>query len=89
MRRWSFYFASSAPFIATQLGAHVRTALTPADPMAINNCLDPNADTDCPTPSPTPTPATGLGYPDCTGDMSDLQNGYCDWDLNNEECGEL
>jgi len=21
--------------------------------------------------------------------MSDLQNGYCDYDLNNEDCGEL
>ena len=49
------------------------------------DCEDPTAPTDC----PTPTPAAGLGYPDCTGYMYDLQNGYCDNDLNNEDCGEL
>lgn len=53
------------------------------------DCKDPTAPTDCPTPSPAPTLVAGLRYPDCTGGMSDLQNGRCDWDLNNEECGEL
>ena len=53
------------------------------------DCLDPDAPTDCESTSPTPSPAAALGYPDCTGDMTDLQNGYCDWDMNNIECGEL
>ena len=53
------------------------------------DCLDPDAPTDCESESPTPSPAAALGYPDCTGYISGLQNGYCNYDLNNEDCGEL
>lgn len=52
------------------------------------DCLDPTAPADCPAPSPTLAPAAVLGYPDCTGYMYSLQNGYCDSDLNNDDCGE-
>ncbi|CAM9457144.1 unnamed protein product, partial [Hapterophycus canaliculatus] len=48
------------------------------------DCLNPAVSTECssaPTPSPTPSP-----YPECSGYLSFIGDGYCDFSNNNEEC---
>ncbi|CAN0196406.1 unnamed protein product, partial [Hapterophycus canaliculatus] len=48
------------------------------------DCRDPDVPADC---GATPSPAASFGFPDCTGYIYDWQDSYCDYDLNNEECG--
>lgn len=48
------------------------------------DCIDPDVPEGC---GITPSPAASFGYPDCTGYIYNLQNGYCNDDLNNAECG--
>lgn len=48
------------------------------------DCVDPDVPEDC---GVTPSPATALGFPECKGYMYSIQDGHCDDDLNNAECG--
>lgn len=48
------------------------------------DCIDPGVPDDC---GATPSPAAAYGYPDCTGYIRYFQNGRCNDDLNNSDCG--
>lgn len=52
------------------------------------DCQDPVAPTDCDfeTDSPTPSPTVNADYPYCTGSISSIPNGYCNYDNSNAEC---
>lgn len=48
------------------------------------DCRDPGVPPNCDV---TPSPAAGLGHPDCKENLYFFQNGYCNGELNNAECG--